>query len=118
MTALLQKLLPTYFAPSCNIEDKKIKFSIIPSIRNNSNLKRDRVIQLTAGIVEEINKEGVEVDLSNPDLCIIVEVFRMMCGVSVVEDYNKLKKYNLEQVCEKEQVKEKDEKHEDVVEEE
>lgn len=118
MTALLQKLLPTYFAPSCNIEDKKIKFSIIPSIRNNSNLKRDRVIQLTAGIVEETNKEGVEVDLSNPDLCIIVEVFRMMCGVSVVEDYNKLKKYNLEQVCEKEQVKEKDEKHEDVVEEE
>ncbi|ORY44759.1 hypothetical protein BCR33DRAFT_716720 [Rhizoclosmatium globosum] len=38
------------------------------------------------------------VDLKNPDLCIIVEVFKSICTISVVERYYELKKFNLESI--------------------
>ena len=52
------------------------------------------VIQKLASVVGE----GHRVDLDNPDLAIIVEICQNICMMSVVEDFNELKKYNIESI--------------------
>jgi len=39
--------------------------------------------------------EGHTVDLNNPEVFVLVEVFKNVCGVSVVNDYYQLQKFNV-----------------------
>lgn len=39
-----------------------------------------------------------KVDLTNPELSIIVEIIKSVCCVSVVRDYTLFRKYNLQEV--------------------
>lgn len=39
-----------------------------------------------------------KVDLTNPELTIIVEVIRAVCCISVVKDYTLFRKYNVQEV--------------------
>lgn len=71
------------------------KFAIRHTIRNNHDLDRDMVIKTVAKAVGD----GHSVDLKNYDLLILVDVYRNVCGMSVVgNDYEKLKKYNLAEI--------------------
>ncbi|KAF2200943.1 hypothetical protein GQ43DRAFT_432039 [Delitschia confertaspora ATCC 74209] len=73
------------------------KFAIRTSTRNNKQLKRDDVIQRIAAAVGP----GHKVDLKNYDLLILVEIYQNICGMSVVgPDFEKLKRYNLEELFE------------------
>ncbi|KAI9270671.1 thump domain-containing protein [Phascolomyces articulosus] len=69
-------------------------FAIICRIRNCTKLDRMEVVQKLASVVGE----GHRVDLENPDLAIIVEICQNICMMSVVEDFNELKKYNIESI--------------------
>ncbi|KAK4664461.1 uncharacterized protein QC763_505730 [Podospora pseudopauciseta] len=72
---------------------KEITFAIRPSVRNNSSLKRDIVINTIAGL---INNERHKVNLTSPDKVILVDVYQKVCGVSVVDgDWEEFKRYNL-----------------------
>ncbi|KEQ69220.1 hypothetical protein M436DRAFT_56361, partial [Aureobasidium namibiae CBS 147.97] len=83
------------------------KFAIRPTIRNHTVMKRMEIIQKVASIVGP----GHQVDLKNPDVFILVEIYTSICGISVVpNDYEALKRYNLAEIFEpspKEQPKKK-----------
>ncbi|KAJ3274575.1 hypothetical protein HDV01_002417 [Terramyces sp. JEL0728] len=73
-------------------------FVIIPKIRNNTSLKnaRDELIKIVADIVPTKHK----VDINGAEYSIMIEIMNNVCGVSIVSDYNRLKKFNLEQFTE------------------
>ncbi|KAL9625509.1 MAG: hypothetical protein Q9160_000219 [Pyrenula sp. 1 TL-2023] len=76
------------------IEDLSNEFAIRPTIRESGSLDRDRVIQLVADAV--MKGESHTVDLKNYDSLVLVDVYRNVCGMSVVgADYRELKGYNL-----------------------
>ncbi|KAF9638276.1 putative thump domain-containing protein [Lasiodiplodia theobromae] len=73
------------------------KFAIRPNIRNNKDLTRDQVIKTVAAAVGP----GHSVDLKDYDLLILVDVYKGLCGMSVVgKDFERLKRYNLSEIYE------------------
>ncbi|KAI9202663.1 uncharacterized protein BJ171DRAFT_569450 [Polychytrium aggregatum] len=75
------------------------KFAIVFKARNNDKIDRDELIATLAQIVNETEAKHT-VDLKQPDLVIIVEVFKSVCGMSVVEDYYKFRRFNLHEIFE------------------
>ncbi|EON65164.1 hypothetical protein W97_04401 [Coniosporium apollinis CBS 100218] len=73
------------------------KFAIRPNIRNHKILTREGIIKRVAAAVGP----GHKVDLKEFDLLILVDVYKNVCGMSVVgNDYEKLKRYNLSEIYE------------------
>ncbi|TRM64403.1 hypothetical protein BD626DRAFT_536395 [Schizophyllum amplum] len=71
------------------------KYKIELRIRNHSTLTRNAIIQ---GIAECVPPEFA-VDLNEPDVFILVEVFKSVCGIGIVEDYYRLHKFNVAEVA-------------------
>ncbi|CDO74900.1 hypothetical protein BN946_scf184988.g7 [Trametes cinnabarina] len=93
--------------------EKKFSYKIELRMRNHSTLKREMLIPEIAKCVPE----GHTVSLDNPELFILVEVFKVelsnfhsrnrgahirgqsVCGISVVRDYYKLHKFNVVEIA-------------------
>ncbi|KAJ7170867.1 hypothetical protein C8R43DRAFT_981342 [Mycena crocata] len=75
--------------------DQKFKYKIELRIRNHTTIARPALIEAIAKCVPE----GHTVDLDDPELFILVEVFKSVCGVSVVRDYYKLHKFNVVEIA-------------------
>ncbi|KAJ3166871.1 THUMP domain-containing protein 1 [Geranomyces variabilis] len=87
--AMARPLLAPHF------EGKKgIKWAVEARVKRNSSIKREVVIDAIAGLV------GTDhvVDLKNAEVTVIVEVLTNVCGMSVVRDYQALRKFNLEEI--------------------
>lgn len=56
---------------------------------------------IVSGLVGKLNPKN-KVDLTNPELTIIVEVIKAVCCVSVVKDYTLYRKYNVQEVVKEE----------------
>ncbi|KAI9098604.1 hypothetical protein DFS34DRAFT_649304 [Phlyctochytrium arcticum] len=65
-------------------------------IRFNDSLKRDSII----GQIGELVTARHPVDLSNPELTVVMDIFKNICCMSVVKEYKELKRYNLEKIFE------------------
>lgn len=72
-------------------------YAIIFNRRHNNDIKRETVIKEFADIIQAKNQN--KVDLSAPQLAVVVEVIKGFCCLSVVPDYYALKKYNLVELC-------------------
>jgi tRNA acetyltransferase TAN1 len=83
-----QQLLPKYLP-----RDTK-SFAIVMKRRNCQGLKRDQVIDTIATIVLEL-VPNCKVQLDQPDITIMVEICRTLCGVSVLKNYHQYKNFNL-----------------------
>ncbi|KAG5986524.1 hypothetical protein E4U43_005475 [Claviceps pusilla] len=68
-------------------------YAIRHNIRNHSTFKSDDVIRRIANLIDSRHK----VNLSSPDKVILVEIFQLFCGISVVDgkQWGALKRYNL-----------------------
>ncbi|VVC98345.1 unnamed protein product [Leptidea sinapis] len=77
---------------------KSSTFAIIFNKRFNSSVSRDLIIKELAEMIVLKNSDN-KADLKNPGLCIIVEVIKGICLLSIVEDYFTYKKYNLHEIC-------------------
>ncbi|KAK2909568.1 hypothetical protein Q8A67_005405 [Cirrhinus molitorella] len=73
-------------------------YQICFKARNSSHNKRDDVIKAVAGLVGKLNPLN-KVDLTNPELSIIIEIIKTVCCVSVLKDYMLFRKYNLQEVA-------------------
>ncbi|XP_071796455.1 THUMP domain-containing protein 1-like [Asterias amurensis] len=94
----ISKHVPEFVHPYFHAEGvEPTTFAVKIKIRNNNAVQRDEVIKLIAGIVmgKEIEHK---VHLDDPELAVIVEIIRNVCCLSVVKDFNKLKRYNLHEV--------------------
>jgi tRNA(Ser,Leu) C12 N-acetylase TAN1 len=77
--------------------------------RNNTSLNKDEVLGVIVNLIKNsppsVPSESKEesaalthsVNLDNPQLVVIVEIFKSACGLSVVQDYYQLSKYNVQQ---------------------
>ncbi|MBA0713119.1 hypothetical protein Golax_012164 [Gossypium laxum] len=70
------------------------KFAVLYEARANSGIDRMKIINSVAKSVPAPHK----VDLSNPDMTIVVEIVKTICLIGVVEKYKELAKYNLRQL--------------------
>ncbi|XP_061535550.1 THUMP domain-containing protein 1 [Phycodurus eques] len=98
MRYLATFLEPWFKKPNC------ATYQIAFKARNNSHNKRDDVIKAIAGLVGKLNPKN-KVDLTQPDLTIILEVIKAVCCVSVVREYTRYRKYNLQEVVKDEEPK-------------
>ncbi|XP_077425934.1 THUMP domain-containing protein 1 [Vanacampus margaritifer] len=94
-------LEPWFKKPNC------ATYQIAFKARNNSHNKRDDVIKAIAGLVGKLNPKN-KVDLTHPDLTIILEVIKSVCCVSVVREYTRYRKYNLQEVLKDDEPKKED----------
>ncbi|XP_029364985.1 THUMP domain-containing protein 1 [Echeneis naucrates] len=91
MKYLITFLEPWFKTPNC------ATYQIAFKARNSSHNKRDEIIKSIAGLVGKLNPKN-KVDLTNPELTIIVEVIKAVCCISVVKDYTLFRKYNVQEV--------------------
>ncbi|KAF5730844.1 THUMP domain-containing protein 1 isoform X1 [Tripterygium wilfordii] len=70
------------------------KFAVLYEARANSGIDRMKIINSVAKSVPGPHK----VDLSNPDVTIIVQIVKTVCLIGVVDKYKELSKYNLRQL--------------------
>ncbi|KAI0370403.1 hypothetical protein BV20DRAFT_995209 [Pilatotrama ljubarskyi] len=75
--------------------DKKFTYKIELRMRNHNTVTREKLIPELAKCVPE----GHTVSLDNPELFILVEIFKSVCGISVVKDYYKLYKFNVMEIA-------------------
>ncbi|KAJ1307193.1 hypothetical protein OPQ81_001308 [Rhizoctonia solani] len=83
------------------VEPKKYKIEL--RIRSHKVLTKDEVIKGIAQCVP--TDKGHTVDLTNQDTTILVELFKGICTISVVPDYEKYKRFNVVQIVQEEQKK-------------
>ncbi|KAG6902851.1 hypothetical protein C0995_010736 [Termitomyces sp. Mi166 len=74
---------------------RKFSYKIELRVRNHSVISRPDFIQHIANCVPE----GHTVELTNPELFILVEVFKSVCGMSVVQNYYDLQKFNMSEIA-------------------
>lgn len=86
------KLFDKYFLKEAST------FAVIFNKRFNSSVSRDLIIKELAELIVLKNGNN-KADLKNPRLCIIVEVIKGICLLSVVDNYFTYKKYNLNELC-------------------
>lgn len=73
------------------------QYRIEPRIRSHTALTRDLLIPLVASCVP--SGGGHRADLQQPEVVILVEVLKNVCGMGVVEDYEQLGKFNMQTVA-------------------
>lgn len=76
-------------------------FAVIFNKRLNGSVSRELVIKELAELVV-LKNSGNKADLKNPKFCIIVEVIKGMCLLTIVDNYFAYKKYNLNEICKEE----------------
>lgn len=109
---LLCRVLPIDHTCKPHIEDfKKLAEAVLPphlgpeapptvwgvefKSRNMSTLKKEPVIAVIDAIVKTGPPGRHKVNITNPEKCILIEVNPLFCGLTVVERWADLKKYNL-----------------------
>lgn len=97
------KFLTTFLEPWFKTPNVA-SYQIVFKARNSSHNKREDIIKAIAGLVGKLNPKN-KVDLTSPELTIIVEVIKAVCCLSVVRDYTLFRKYNVQEVV-KEETKE------------
>ncbi|XP_054288993.1 THUMP domain-containing protein 1 homolog [Macrosteles quadrilineatus] len=105
----LLRLVPVEVVCRANMEDMKTAadslfdkhfkcdpttFAIVVNKRYNDSLLRDEVIQALALLVTDKNREH-KANLKEPNRTVLVEIFKGMCLMSVLEDYKTLRHYNI-----------------------
>lgn len=72
------------------------QYALRPTIRSHQQLKRDVLINKLASLVRPEHK----VNLTSPDKVVLVEIYQMLCGMSVVDggEWDSLKRYNMNEL--------------------
>lgn len=94
MKSLCEKVFNAFFEKE---NGRKFTYKVELRIRNHTTLPRPAIIQHLASWVPE----GHTVSLNNPEIFILVEVFKSVCGVSIVRDYYKYSKFNVLELANK-----------------
>lgn len=91
ITKAIKPLIAQYFPQETQ---NPHKFAVLYDARANTGIDRMKIINAVAKSVALPHK----VDLSNPDINIVVQIVKTVCLIGVVEKYKELAKYNLRQL--------------------
>jgi tRNA acetyltransferase TAN1 len=90
----LRREASSLIAPTFHATDgPRRTYAVIVESRLSNQFDKRTVIDLIADIVGPKHK----VDLERPDFVIMVQVFKGMCGISILPYYHEFKKYNLQE---------------------
>lgn len=89
---LVEELISSYFA-----HRPLQTFAIVYKVRCN-NLSRDVILPVVGKAVAKVCPLS-KVDLTNPDYVIGVDVLTKFACVSIMKDFNRLKKYNVQELA-------------------
>lgn len=84
--ALLRRMLPPTTVTTTTTTTKS--FAISVKKRLCGNVTSNEIIEMMAGIVLELIP-NCKVNLTNPDVTIVVEICRTLAGISVIHNANK-----------------------------
>ncbi|KAG1744043.1 uncharacterized protein EDB91DRAFT_1236597 [Suillus paluster] len=87
----LHSLCRRTIAAFCAQENSEGQYKVELRVRNHNTLTRMEIIQEVAKCMPS----NYIVDLDNPEVFVLVEVFKSVFGVSVVEDYYRFQKFNV-----------------------
>ncbi|KAK0552611.1 hypothetical protein OC846_001870 [Tilletia horrida] len=73
-------------------------YRIEPRIRMHNVVKREALIQVVGDCVPSVG--GHSVNLSEPEVVIVVEIIKNVCGISVVEHWSRFKRFNPAMIAE------------------
>lgn len=96
----LEKLCERVLKPHFTEDMEPTTFAIEVIRRNFNTIEKDDIIKTVASGVGKLTKKA-KVDLKQYKKLIIVECFKNNIGMSVVSEYQELKKYNVTQLFEK-----------------
>ncbi|KOS17630.1 Uncharacterized protein ESCO_002586 [Escovopsis weberi] len=70
-----------------------VSYAIRHNVRNHTVFKSSEVINMVAAMIQPSHK----VNLTSPDKVILIEIFQMFCGLSVVDagEWEEMKRYNM-----------------------
>uniref|UniRef100_A0A061QXB3 tRNA acetyltransferase TAN1 n=1 Tax=Tetraselmis sp. GSL018 TaxID=582737 RepID=A0A061QXB3_9CHLO len=71
-----------------------LKFAVAFEKRGHSGECNDRM-KVIDTVVGNIEQPPNKVDLTKPDKTVLVQIVKNSCGMSIVDNYHKLKKYNM-----------------------
>ncbi|GLU19298.1 hypothetical protein SLE2022_355570 [Rubroshorea leprosula] len=91
ISAAMKSLVEQYFPAETQNPQK---FAVLYEARANTGVDRMKIINSVAKSVPAPHK----VDLSNPDMTIVVEIVKTVCLIGVAEKYKELAKFNLRQL--------------------
>ncbi|KAK7032272.1 hypothetical protein VNI00_013231 [Paramarasmius palmivorus] len=94
--ALTRKIVSQYF--DLHPEEKDLTYKVELRVRNHTSLTRPDIIQAIA----ECAPSSLKVDLTDPKIFILVEIFKSVCGLAITRDYYKLLKYNVMEIVKQE----------------
>ena len=95
----IAKALEVYMA-SQEDSQSDITYKAEVKVRNNNDkeLSRNKIISAIGGVVKEHYPEW-KVDLSEPKVLIMIDILKKVCCISVVKDYSRYKKFNLQELA-------------------
>ncbi|KAI0346523.1 hypothetical protein BDW22DRAFT_1352636 [Trametopsis cervina] len=100
---LCARLLEPHFADAA--AGPKFSYKIELRMRNHNTLTRQTIIEELAKCVPAEHK----VNLENPEVFILVEIFKSVCGIGIVKDYYKLQKFNVMEIAKSNEAGDKEE---------
>ncbi|THG97327.1 hypothetical protein EW026_g4644 [Hermanssonia centrifuga] len=96
MKTMLIRLLQPFLSAD---EEKVFSYKIELRTRNHNTLSRPQIVQELATCVPAQHK----VNLEDPEVFILVEIFKSTCGMSIVRDYYRLQKFNVMEIAKTEE---------------
>ncbi len=90
---LAEEVLVPYFADSVGHT-----FCIQIKIRNNGSMSRQALIPLLADVIKTLNPTN-QANLDAPDYVINIDILRAVCCLSVLKDFAKFRKFNLQEAA-------------------
>ncbi|KAF9914593.1 THUMP domain-containing protein 1 [Lobosporangium transversale] len=90
---MMERVLKPYF----HAEDQQpTTFKVLPKVRHNDKVDREVLVKTLASAAGRNQKHAVS--LNDPTFVILAEVIKSICFLSVVKDYDRLKKYNIQTI--------------------
>ncbi|KAF9112300.1 THUMP domain-containing protein 1 [Mortierella sp. AM989] len=105
ITVMAERVLKPYFHAE---NQQPTTFKVIPKIRHNDKVDRETLVKMLASAAGQDQKHSV--NLNEPNYVILAEVIKSICFLSVVKNYDNLKKYNIQSIFEAAQKEIKEER--------
>ncbi len=93
---LAESCLEKYFA-----EPIGHSFSVHVKVRNNNSISRKQILPVLVEVIKNLNSANWT-DLSNPEYVVNVDIIRTICCLSVLKDFVKFRKFNIQEVSDNE----------------
>ena len=91
LKAIFESIAGQYF-PAESVESKTYCLSI--ESRFNSSLNKDDIIKEITFLIPSVHK----VSFKDPMLTVSIQIFKNICGLSVLENYDEFRKFNIQQI--------------------